>query len=274
MPRPVVATPEQTARARAEVGSVQPGSTGPMPQNRILGVRGLRKAERRMLEKGGPEIYIYNVSPIWSWKRPIAGRGDVMIPVRKKGDKISQPLVIPNVIVRDYDAGNRTRQMYTEEGQDVAEDILCCSTEMPGMPQNDLTGYGCFYLVGTKFEDLAKDEAEEIFGTADAKHEAKCREWVMNGDQLADNDITRRWITPVFRMCAVFLAERGDRSMYERRWVSVRGQEHRPKVEECRWCGTENKPGLVLCPNCKNVLDDARFAAMSKKAAKQEPASA
>jgi hypothetical protein len=267
MPRPV-ATPQQVARAQAETGGIKPGQMGGLPENRILGVRGLRKAERKALERGGPEIYIYNVSPVWTWERPVEGRGTVKIPARKPEQVVSEALVLPAIIVRDYDAGNRLRQQYTEEGESIAEDILCCSKEMPGLPQNDLTGYGCFYLVGKRFEELSKTEQDELIADATFKHDQKCMERVLEADQMADSERTRGGVVAIDRRCAVYLASKGDKSIYERRWVSARGKEHKPKVVECAFCGTENKPNIAICPTCKNVIDQARYDELTKKAGK------
>jgi hypothetical protein len=235
-------------------------------ENRVAGVRPLRKADRRMLEEEtGQQIFIYNVSPVWQWSRPLLRHGNVLIPKRGKPPaKVSLPLIIPGAVVGSYDAGNRFRQQFVEDGISVAEDILCCSKEMPGLPQNDLTGYGCFYLVGVKFEDLGQGEQDKILFEANTKHEEKCRQKVLEADQLADNEKTRPWITEVYRLCALFLAEeRGDKDAANRRWVSKRGRTS--PVEECKWCGTENKIGLVICPNCKNVLDEERYEKLRAK---------
>lgn len=277
MPRNV-ATPEQSARVQSEVG-VGSGFgkaggnlrvDGEIASNRVAGVRPLRKSDRRLLNAGDPAIYIYNVSPVWQWTRPMIRKGEVVIPRRGKlPAKVSLPLTIPGAVVGDYDAGNRFRQQFVEDGVSVAEDILCCSKEMPGMPQNDLTGYGCFYLVGQKFEELIESEQDAILVEARRKHEEKCREKALEADQLADNDITRRWVTSceMYKLCALFLAEEcGDKTMLERRWVSRRGRT--TIVTECKWCGAENKPNLVVCPNCKNVLDEERFEELKNRSPK------
>lgn len=271
MPRNV-ATPEQSARAQAEIGIKGKGFGDMGGENRIAGVRPLRKSDKRLLDSGEPEIYIYNVSPIFEWGAKSGGKSIGSILKRKAGAKVSEPLVIPGVMIRDFDAGNRYRQTYTELGKDIAEDVLGCSKEMPGLPQNDLTLRGCFYIIGKKFEELPQREQETILVEANARHEEKCRQMVLEADSFADSEVQRRWISEPYRLCAIFLAEEyGDKSMYERRWVSSRGGAQKKAVEECRWCGFEHKPGIVLCPNCKNILDQAKYDAMSKTGQKQQP---
>jgi hypothetical protein len=274
MPRNV-ATPQQSAQVQKEVGvgsgfgeasGIRVGNE--IGSNRVAGVRPLRKSDRRLLESGEPSIYIYNVSPIFQWNANSGGRSFGAI--LKRGPlpaKLSVPLVIPGAIVRDYDAGNRFRNTYTEMGIDIAEDILQCSKEMPGLPQNDLTGYGCFYLIGKSFEELPEPEREKIYSEARAKHEEKCRLRVLEGDQLADSEVTRRWITDVYRLCGIFLAEEcGDKTMYDRRWISKRGKS--TPVAECPFCGYEHKSGLARCPNCKEILDQELYDSLKNRAAK------
>lgn len=284
MPRNV-ATPEQSARVTSELGRGK-GFKNPGKEitvgnetvgNSIKGVRPLRKAERRMLERGEPDIYVYNVSGIFKWSPRICGRDTVTIPTCKPGETISQALIIPGAMVRDYDSGNRFRQTYVEEGIDIVQDILGCSKEMPGLPQNDLTKYGCFYVVGVPFDELEKEEQEKLLYEANELHDQKCREKVLEADQWADNDMTRRWITEPYRLAALHLAERGDKSMLERRWVSKRGKS--APVVECAFCGWEVKKSVAICPNCKNVLNPALFAELQSqmgkapKSQKQPPAS-
>lgn len=277
MPRNV-ATPEQAAVARAELG-VDKGFGAPkgmrvdneIASNAVRGVRPLSKADRRVLNSGEPPVFIYNVSPVFQWGANAGGRSYGVIPKRKAGAKISVALEIPGALVRDYDAGNRMRQTYTEIGIDIAEDILSCSKEMPGLPQNDLTNYGCFYLIGERFEDLTEDAQENILREANAKHEEKCRLKVGEADQLADSEVTRRWISEPYRLCAIFLAEEcGDKTMYDRRWVTTRGRSSQKVIQECKFCGFEMKRGLIKCPNCKEVLDqDAYDALKAEKAPKR-----
>jgi hypothetical protein len=284
MPR-AVATPAQTAQAQKEVGVSGKGVFGgaaairvgnEIGTNRIAGVRPLKKADRRLLNSGEPSVYIYGVAPFMVGTAKSAGRTYGMLPKRDKdpASKVSKPLEIPGALVRDYDAGNRFRQTYTELGVDIAEDILNCSKEMPGLPRNDLTGWGFFYLIGKLFEDLKEDEQIKILDEAYQKLEEKCRLKVAEADQWADNEITRRWITESYRQAAIWLAEeRGDKEIYSRNWVRSRGRTVISKVEECKWCGVENKPGLPVCPNCKNILNQERYDELSApKGKKSKPA--
>lgn len=238
MPRNV-ATPEQAARAKSATTEI-------VNENKFLGTRPLTKMDRRVLQNAPPDVFVYNVSPIWQWNRPVVGRGEVVIQKRKADAVVSDPLEVPGALIRDYDAGNRVRRAYVEEGLDLVEDILCCSSDYPGMPQNNLTHYGVFYLVGKRLEDLPEEKQQEILFEANSKHDAKCREKVLEADQLWSNPQTKSWITDMYRQCALHVNE-------EREWVAKRGKPSR--LAECPFCGWEHKPGLAKCPNCHEILD-------------------
>ena len=114
---------------------------------------------------------------------------------------------------------------------------------------------------------LGGEILNQLIADATFKHDARCLERVLEGDQLHDSGVPGRALT-INIACAVYLAGKGDKSMYERRWVMARGREYRPKVVECNFCGAENKPNLAVCPTCKNVIDQARYDALTKKAEK------
>lgn len=232
----------------------KPGLEKTLGEGNFDHVRGLTKTDKRVLNMGLPDIFIYNVSPIWQWNRPVTGRGTVLIPKCKEGQRVSDPLVIPGAIIRDYDAGSGKRQAYTEEGKDIAEDILGCSKEILGMPQNDLTNFGCFFLEGTKLEDLPKEEQEELIRTAQNKHDVKCDEAIMFADQLWANPNTKSWITPMYRFCAAY---RDPKNTAQREWVAKSGRSS--SVTECPFCGYEVRKGLPKCPNCREILDQALY---------------
>ena len=252
MPRNV-ATPEQAQRAKAGVQELLDG-------NSYAGQRPLSKADRRILTMGLPDIYIYNVSPIFPWSPRAAGMGVVSIPVRDKDAKVSEPVKIPGAIIRSYDAGNRKRQSYSEEGLELVKDLLGCSEEMPGLPQNNITRFGVFYIVGKKFEDLSDAEQQQLLDENNAKHNAQCADKVLEADGYAGNDVTARWITNMYRMCAKHLGLKRD-------WLGQYGHTEN-KVEECPFCGSEFKRGKPICPNCKNVVNQA---ALDQVKAAQEP---
>lgn len=239
MPKNVFGAPTIAPKAEKGIDAL-------ISQGNTRGVRGLSKSERRMLAQGGPDIYIYNVSPIWEWHRPVPGRGEVIVQKCKQGEKVSAPLVVPNIVTRDFDRGSGVRQMYAEEGLDLAQDILGCSEEMPGHPMNNLVGYGCFYIVGKKFEDLPVSEQQRILDEANDKHNQKCREKVLEADQLWSNPVSKGWLTDMYRLCAIHIGE-------EREWVAKRGRSS--PVQECPFCGWEVKRGIAKCTNCREILD-------------------
>ena len=262
MPRNV-ATPEQAAAAKSQTDAIQ-------RENSFRNMRPLSKMERRVVSEAKREIYIYNVSPVWEWvDRPVPGRGRITIPRRKPGERAACAVPVPEALIRDYDAGNRNRQQYVLEGIEVVQDVLGCSEDIPGLPQNDLRNYGCFYIVGKRLEDLPEEEQETLLFEAEEKHKRKCFEFTQNADQMWANPISKGWISPPYRLAAMHIAEtypEEKEDIYRREWVSIRGRSKpAKKVEECRFCGNENKPNLAVCPNCKNVLDQEQFDRISSR---------
>jgi hypothetical protein len=228
--------------------------------NKISKVYGLSKSQTMQLRQGGDTIYIYNVSPIFSWTKPVQGRGRVTVPKRDPKAKYSEAVEIPPYVVCEYDKGNRNRAKYLEIGKDIAEDIVGHSPEYPIRPENDLTLYGLFFTIGTKLEDMGEEEREELLNKANLLHENKCREKVLEADSFHDADHTS-WITEVHRLCAMHVHE-------EREWVARRGKTM--ETSECPYCGFEGKKGTVICRNCKEVLDKEGYDKLKGKK-KDEP---
>ena len=240
-----VLTPASDKAARKLAGIVE--------NNAPRGTRGLTRTDRRLLAQGGETYYIYNVSPIWSWSRPIQNKGNVFIPKRGKDEKVSMAAEVPPFLVRDFDKGNGTRQQMLEEGIAITEDILGCSTEYPGLAANNLLNYGCFYTT-TPFEELPEEKQQALLDEANQKHHVMCQEKILEADQLHSANHTA-WITEMYRLCALFEKE-------DRPWVAKRGKQN--PTEECRFCGWENKRGIAKCANCKEIVNQELYDELKK----------
>jgi hypothetical protein len=254
MPRGLFA--DSKGRAAVAPGAAK-GIETILGDNRVAAVQGLSKMDRRIVRAGGPSIFIYNVSTVFDWKRPIQGRSRAFIPKCKAGELVSEALEIPPFVVRDFDKGNRNRSQLPEEGKDIAEDILGCSTEYPGLPVNNLTNYGCFYLVGKRFEELPEKERQKILDEANDKHDNMCRTKVLEGDQLHSAGHSH-WLTEMYRLCALHLQIRFKRENWARDWVARRGGST-VETEDCVFCGYSNKRGVVKCQNCHEILSQEAY---------------
>jgi hypothetical protein len=249
MPRNV-ASPEQAASAREQVRNIP-------SQNKFSRTRPMTRSERELMRVPVDAVYIYNLSPIWKWQKDFPGLGSISIfatPWRTASQFSSVPKVYSDAIalerrmVRTYDGGNRILKQMTENPIEIAEDVLCCSTEFPGRPENNLTLYGCFYTIGKPIEEFSPKERQEILDDAEFKHINKCHEFVAQGDALADGIFKP---VEVHKRCALFLGE-------ERDWVARRGK--LTATDECPFCGYDNKRGVSKCRNCHEVIDPVKYA--------------
>ena len=230
--------------------------------NKMLGVRGLTKSDRALLNSEGDRCYIYNVSPIFQHTKPMQQFGKVTIPKRVENERYSSPLVIEPHILRQYDGGDRIIKNMISEGVEVAEDIVGNSKDYPQEPYNNLENFGVFMTVGKRIEELPQDEAEKILLAAENKHLDMCRQKVYQADQLHSAGKTA-YIPEMPRLCALFLGEEEDHS-----WVA-RSSKPKSEIEECVFCAFGNKPGVVVCRNCHEVLNQEKYDALKTNKVKK-----
>ena len=231
--------------------------------NQILGnnrnprMRRLSPVLQKLVRAGGLLVYVYNVSEVFDHKRPVQGRGQAYIPRRKAGEAVSEALVIPAFLVRDFDRGNRTREQFVEEGEDIAMDILGCNPNYPILDVNNLTLKGCFYTIGKQIEELTEKKRSELIDTANLKHEDHFRRKVLEADQYHSSN-HGHWITEMYRLCALHLQERFPREDWTRDWVAKRGRST-VDTDDCAFCGYTNRSGVVKCQNCKEILNQEAY---------------
>ena len=230
--------------------------------------------------KGGVECFIYNVSPIFQWERGYKGLGTFLIQRRpevgqvlildgkehtvteadiKGRFRVSQPLCIAHAYRQSYDKGDNRRIPYVEYGEEIAESLVGNSKIYPPdllHPTNNLENWGVFIAYGTPYDKLPKAEQDALFLKASIAHETRCREKVAT----ADRNINRfpSAVLEVHRQCALFVGE-------ERQWVTTRGDISKKLGNiECPYCASSIKPSVVVCPNCKEVVNQEKYDAMKK----------
>lgn len=231
--------------------------------------------------KGGVECFIYNVSPIFQWERGYKGLGTFLIQRRpevgqvlildgkehtvteadiKGRFRVSQPLYIAHAYRQSYDKGDNRRIPYVEYGEEIAESLVGNSKIYPPdllHPTNNLENWGVFITYGEQFHDLPKAEQDEIFLRASMAHHKRCLEKV----GIADRNINRfpSAVLEIHRKCALFTGEK-------RNWVTERPEigESTNKID-CPFCASAIKKTVVICPQCKEIIDQERYDAMKAK---------
>lgn len=211
--------------------------------------------EREALQMPIDAVYIYNISPIFKWQKDFAGLGTLTLFPRKSDQKVSDPVVISDRMVRAYDGGNRVQKKMIETPLEIVEDFLACSTDYPGRPENNLTSWGAFFTVGKSLEEMDPREAQVIIDEAELKHQNKCEQKVAEADALSRSPNLNGCVVEMHRKCALYLGLKRD-------WVASRDKLN--ATEECVWCGFDNKRGVVKCRNCHEVLDPTKYKEMSE----------
>lgn len=229
----------------------------------------LTKFERKQLATETDAVYIYNVSPIWSWRKDFPRFGPVTVPKCNPGQRVTEPLVLDKRIIRPFDKGNRLQGHMIEEPIEIAEDLLCCSQDYPGRPENNKLLFGCFYLVNTSLADLSDKKRDDEIGRAVDRHIEKCLIKVDEADTLAIQH--RDWITKMYVECAVYLEAKGLLNLSEHPWVTKRGKRGQQEdMKECSFCAFPIKATAVVCTNCKEIIDQAGYDKLKAKQKKVE----
>lgn len=101
-------------------------------------------------------------------------------------------------------------------------------------------------------ESVGVEEIKEKFKIEIFKHLIKQKRWFLNSAMLADNDWSRyhqhNVISSFQRKCADFIGWRAS----EHEWMSPLTT---MKSTACPACGLTVADGIVICPNCKLILD-------------------
>ena len=263
-----VATPSQAAAAAAavsEFSDVRTGKGGGV--NKFSRTRPLTRFEREALRQPIEAVYVYNISPIFSWRKDYPGLGMMSLFARKADQKYSDAIVLSKRLVRTFDGGNRIQRLMVETPLELVQDFLVCSPEFPGRPENNLTGYGCFYTVGEPIESLDPAAQQKILDEAELKHVNKLHNLVAQADSFYNSSNMQFAIVEVHRKAALYLGE-------ERDWVARRAKLN--PTAECPFCGYENRRGVAKCRNCHETLDVKLYAELQeqvKKGAKEKKAS-
>jgi hypothetical protein len=283
MPDMLVSSPLNTP---VQTGPVNDRVQQVMAAHNKRGRRPLTPFEAKQLADGELNpLYIYNVSPIHIWQRPQGQLGTIVIPKRRWEAAVSIPVPIKGAIVRWYKSGLGAEQPFIEGGEQIVEDVCGFGPSYGSRHENsNLSNYGVFtspkpfdevYLPQGKqdflraasdrermrlLEDflVPKSEQREMVTEATQKLLADLQlrileadNWYMGGAEM------QKFISPWHRDCLkAFNHITGKKEA--KPWAGIVLEE---TLESCVFCGHMNKPNLIVCPNCKNTLDPAAFAA-------------
>ena len=254
----------------------------------------LTRSQRFALENSGVPCWIYNISRLFQWSKHYKGLGHFSIPkapsvgtiIMKKGKgvpataedikgtyRLSTPLMIKKAYVESYDKGDNRRLPYVTEGQEIAESIVGNSKMYP-VGLNDATAnletWGVFITYGKPFDELEKHEQDKLLAQASAFHNKRLFEKVQKGDMLYEMAKSRGKGGPleIHRKCALELMAAGQLESLPA-WVSDRStlKVDKTDVIECPFCTSDVKATAIVCPQCRNIIDQDKYDAKTKKSA-------
>lgn len=252
MPRKVTVQ-EAASQIGAEIGAdFNPNKKGFQKAKPRGGtaIRPLDALQRKALAQLKQKHYIYNVSPIFHWRRR-ASNVNFFIARRPVDKKVSVPCVVLPSADRLVIKGEGVAEHVITLGEDLVKDVLGLF-QTPNKKGYNLAEAGCFYTA-VPLESLPAEERETLIEDAEEAHRQYCSRKVLEADEWWGDPKTRGWIVKKHRDCAHFLNE-------DRDWVTRKAPPKAPPTEECVFCGYANKPGVVKCFNCKEILDKKKYA--------------
>ena len=265
---PRIANPAESAKAQqatAGMTDVKTGAGGGV--NRFKNKRPLTRFERMALKAPVDAVFLYNISPIFHWKKDYPGLGTLNLPPRRDDQECSDSVAILQNLVRAFDGGDSTQRFMVEVPIDIAQDFFVCSPEFPSRPENNLLNYGCFYTEGKPLEEFAAEERQKILDEAELKHRNRLHELVAQADSFYNSANMQYAIVEVHKQAALYLQSKGN-ILELPDWVARRAKLN--TTEECRFCGFENKRNVVVCRNCREVLDQEGSDKLKSKSKKKK----
>lgn len=275
-------------------------------RNNTLTTQHLTGAQK-VSAQAGTNCYIYNVSPVFIHPRRADGFGTFLIPrapqvgstiidketgqTRKATPedisgtyRLSEPIVINHSYIRSFPGWNEGKRVpYIEYGEDIAEDLVGCSSKYtPDLVSTgtewdkNLKTWGVFITYGKRFEELEPQEQERLYAEASQAHVQRCIEKVNKGDILFEQYKVKGRGGPleIHRKCALFLGEVVNMDYLDRPWVTNRnlGMNQLTGKVDCDFCGTKIKATIAICPACKNVVNPELYEKLRKKKSAEKKA--
>ena len=178
-------------------------------------------------------VYIFNVGPN-AWGRNLGSLGNYHVPGCAEGKTVSEPLVIPGVVLeRVATEMNKMSNRY-EEGMDIAKDVMFIGRGYS--PELNRENWGLFI-------SETKDPSKAAINSAKAKLRKTQADLVADADNLERNN-KRDQITELHRFAAEALG-------VTKAWLSMEPRE----ADECPACHKRIDMESIICPECSAILD-------------------
>lgn len=189
----------------------------------------------------GTPVKIYNVGP-FRHQRSMGSYGQWTIPACPEGEEISPALEVP-YITNDPVAIDMFQMAHRHDsGKKLALDIL--GVGQFHTPEEDLTKWGCFVAKGEEPTD------KEIAGAKKKLNDTY--DWLI---READNFYNQG---PAAYSNIVDMHRQAARARGQKDKPWARGIE---QTINCTFCGSQVSPVAIICPTCKNSLNDEEVIA-------------
>jgi hypothetical protein len=193
------------------------------------------------LQMIGNPVKIYNVGP-FRHQRSMGSYGQFTIQACPEGEEISIPLEIPYITNDPVHIDMFQMAHRHDSGRKLALDIL--GIGQFHTPEEDLTKWGCFVAKG-------QEPTEKEIADAKAKL-IRTYDWLITEADNYYNQGPSSYanIVDMHRLAA-----------------RARGQKDKPwakgieQLKNCPFCGSGIQPAAIICPTCKNSLDDEKVIA-------------
>lgn len=157
---------------------------------------------------------------------------------------------VPNPLVDDGKPNSSIKQitMPDEMARSIVEDYASAQVALGSGATP-----GIFYVSGR----LTEKEVRELYPDLVEQYTVQMKKWFHNLCALADADWNRNHnmlaVSDLQRMAAKYLG-------INKEWVEFKQQEN----AVCKFCTVFIPVGAIVCPNCKNILDDKAYTLATK----------
>lgn len=200
-----------------------------------------------MLVKNSKEqqVWLYSVGP-WPLARELGSIGTFRIPACPDDKEYVAAAPIPGIFTEPVIVNETTMELRMEPGggQYIAQQVLGVGMFIP--KRDSFAPMGVF--IGSQVGPNAKPTKEELAEARQTLNEYFA--FLVNEARTAYQNNDQKAITDRHRLAARRL------KLENEVWYAARTATAR---QSCPACGTTCDNGIVLCPNCKFILDAARY---------------
>ena len=206
-------------------------------------------------------VHIWNIGP-WDHIRECGSAGTFRVPKCEKGEAYGGPLSIPGLVEELIPVDEQHFELRQEPGggRYLAEQII--GLGMMLRRQDALVKYGVFISeeIGFLPDGKPKPPAQKELAAAREALLKHYQDLVVEAREAASMPPT----DPRYQEVRGNIGERHyqaarELNLPDEPWLMASNPVGRKK---CQWCSVSIDPDAAVCPNCKNVVDAAKYAAM------------